>query len=47
LAPDDVSPAMEQQQAPDTRLWMAAFLGLALTMIVGALAWLAVGPPIR
>jgi len=46
LAPDDVSPAMDQQ-APDTRLWMAAFLGIALTMIVAALAWLAVGPPIR
>ena len=38
---------MEQQQTPDTRLWMAAFLGLALMMIVTAVAWLAVGPPIR
>jgi hypothetical protein len=37
---------MEQQQVPDTRLWMAAFLGLALTMIVAAVAWLAFGPPI-
>jgi len=38
---------MEQHQAPDTRLWMLAFLGLAVMMIVTAIAWLAVGPPIR
>jgi hypothetical protein len=37
---------MEQQHVPDTGPWMAAFLGLALTMIVAALAWLAFGPPI-
>jgi hypothetical protein len=43
----NVSRAMEQQQVPDTRLWMAAFLGLALTMIVIALAWQAWGPPIK
>ena len=43
----NVSQAMEQQQVPDTRLWMAAFLGLALTMIVIALAWQAWGPPIK
>jgi hypothetical protein len=38
---------MEHQQLPDTRLWMAAFLGVALTMILGAIAWLAIGSPIR
>jgi hypothetical protein len=38
---------MEQQQIPDTRPWMAAFLGLALMMIGAALAWQAFGPPIR
>ena len=38
---------MEQQHVPDTRLWMVAFLGLALTMIVAAIAWSAFGPPIR
>ena len=38
---------VEHQQIPDTRLWMAAFLGVALTMIVVALGWLAFGPPIR
>jgi hypothetical protein len=38
---------MEHQQVPDTRLWMAAFLGLALTLILTALAWQAFGPPIR
>ena len=38
---------MEQQQAPDTWLWIAAFLGLALTLIAAALAWSAFGPPIR
>jgi hypothetical protein len=38
---------MEHQQAPDTRLWMVAFLGLALAMIGAALAWQAFGPPIR
>jgi hypothetical protein len=37
---------MEQQQAPDTRLWMIAFLAFALLLVVTALAWLAVGPPI-
>jgi len=47
LAPRNVSRAMEQQQVPDTRLWMVAFLGLALTMIVAAIAWSAFGPPIR
>ena len=38
---------MEQQQLPDTRPWMAAFLGLALMMVVAAVALLAFGPPIR
>jgi hypothetical protein len=38
---------MEQQQVPGTRLWMAAFLALALTMILAALAWQSFGPPIR
>jgi hypothetical protein len=38
---------MEHQQVPDTRLWMAAFLGLALTMIAIAIAWQTWGPPIR
>jgi hypothetical protein len=38
---------MEHQQAPDTRLWMVAFLALAVLMIVTAITWLAVGPPIR
>ena len=38
---------MEHQQVPDTRPWMVAFLGLALAMIVAALAWQAYGPPIR
>jgi type II secretory pathway component PulK len=37
---------MEQHQVPGTRVWMAAFLALALTMIVAALAWSAFGPPI-
>ena len=46
FAATGVSQAMEQQQVPDTRLWMAAFLALAVTMIVAALAWLAFGPPI-
>jgi hypothetical protein len=47
LALPDVSRAMEQQQVPDTRPWMAAFLVLALTMIAIAIAWQAYGPPIR
>ena len=47
LAPRNVSPAMEQQQVPDTRPWVAAFLVLALTLIAAALAWQAFGPPIR
>jgi hypothetical protein len=38
---------MEQQQVPDTRLWMLAFLGLALAMILVALGWLTWGPPIH
>jgi len=38
---------VEHQQVPDTRLWMAAFLALALTMILAALAWQLFGPPIR
>jgi hypothetical protein len=38
---------VEQQQVPDTRLWMAAFLGLALAMITGALALWTFGPPIK
>ena len=38
---------MEQQQVPDTRLWMVAFLAVALVMIVAALAWQEFGPPIR
>jgi hypothetical protein len=36
-----------EQQVPDTRLWMVAFLGLAFAMVAVAVAWLAVGPPIR
>ena len=47
FAPRNVSPAVEQQQVPDTRLWMAAFLVLALALIAAALAWQAFGPPIR
>jgi hypothetical protein len=38
---------VEHQQVPDTRLWMFVFLGLPLTMIVAALAWQLLGPPIR
>jgi hypothetical protein len=47
LALSSVSRAVEQQQVPDTRLWMVAFLGLALAMIAAALTWEAFGPPIR
>ena len=47
LAPPNVSRPMEQQQVPDTRLWMVAFLAVALVMIVAALAWQEFGPPIR
>jgi len=39
--------AVEQQQVPDTRRWMVAFLALALTMIAVAVAVQAFGPPIR
>jgi hypothetical protein len=47
LAFPNVSAAVEHQQVPDTRLWMVVFLGLALAMIVAALAWQLLGPPIR
>jgi len=47
LGPPNVVWSMEQQQVPDTRLWMAAFLGVALAMIAVALAWQAYGPPIK
>ena len=45
-APERLS-GVEQQQVPDTRLWMAAFLALALALIAAALAWQAFGPPIK
>jgi len=47
LALPNVSAAVEHQQVPDTRLWMAALLALALAMILAALAWQLFGPPIR
>jgi hypothetical protein len=34
------------ERSPDTRLWMAMFLAVALAMIVVGVAWLAFGPPI-
>jgi hypothetical protein len=33
-------------RAEDTRVWMAVFLAVALTMIIGSLGWAAFGPPI-
>jgi hypothetical protein len=36
---------MEQQRADGTGIWIAAFLAVALVMIVLGVGWLAFGPP--
>jgi hypothetical protein len=40
-------PAVMHERAEDTRVWMAAFLAIALVMIAAGVGWLAFGPPIR
>jgi hypothetical protein len=43
----DRHPDVREQRAERTGIWMAAFLAVALVMIVVGVGWLAFGPPIR